>query len=50
MNRREAVRRIALLMGGAMVGSEVFLSGQSVPGKKPEAGFSGRPTGRSLTR
>jgi hypothetical protein len=40
MNRREAVRRIALLMGGAMVGSEFILSGQAVPGKWPAAGFS----------
>ena len=33
INRREAVRRIALLMGGAMVGSQFILSGQTVPGK-----------------
>lgn len=39
MNRREAVWRIALLMGGAMVGSEILLSGQTVPGKKA-AGFT----------
>lgn len=39
MNRREAVWRIALLMGGAMVGSEILLSGQAVPGKKA-AGFT----------
>jgi hypothetical protein len=37
MNRREAVRRIALLMGGAMVGSQFILSGQTVPGKTAPA-------------
>jgi hypothetical protein len=40
MNRREAVRRIAILMGGAMVASEVLLSGQAVPDKKPIAAFT----------
>jgi hypothetical protein len=40
MNRRQAVWRIALLMGGAMVASEVLLSGQSLPGKAPVAGFT----------
>jgi hypothetical protein len=40
MNRREAVRRIALLMGGAVVGSQFILGGQPVPGKWPAAGFS----------
>jgi hypothetical protein len=39
MNRREAVWRIALLMGGAMVGSEVFLRGQAIADKK-SAGFT----------
>jgi len=39
MNRREAVRRIALLMGGAMAGSRYILSGQTVPGKAA-AGFT----------
>jgi Gluconate 2-dehydrogenase subunit 3 len=33
MNRREAVRRIALLMGGAMVGSRLILSGETVAWK-----------------
>jgi hypothetical protein len=33
MNRREAVRRVALLMGMAMIGSEVFLRGETVPDK-----------------
>src|SRR5271170_2051985 len=37
INRREAVRRIALLMGGAMVGSPFILSGQTVPGKTAAA-------------
>src|SRR5580658_2525242 len=40
MNRREAVWRIALLMGGAMVGSEVIMSGQAIPDKAPTAGFT----------
>jgi Gluconate 2-dehydrogenase subunit 3 len=40
MSRREAVWRIALLMGGAMVGSEVLLSGQTLSGKKASPGFS----------
>ena len=34
MGRREAVRRMALLMGCAMIGSQAYLSGQPVPGKK----------------
>jgi hypothetical protein len=40
MSRRDAVWRIALLMGGAMVGSEAILSGQTVADKGPSAGFS----------
>jgi hypothetical protein len=40
MNRREAVWRIALLMGGAMVGSEVLLSGQTLSDTKAAPGFS----------
>jgi hypothetical protein len=40
MNRREAVWRIAVLMGGAMVGSEILLSGQTIPGKAPTAAFT----------
>jgi hypothetical protein len=40
MSRREAVWRLAVLMGGAMVGSEVFLSGQSVPDKMMPAAFT----------
>jgi hypothetical protein len=40
MNRREAVWRIAVLMGGAMVGSEVLLSGQAIAGKAPTRGFT----------
>jgi len=33
LSRREAVKRIALLMGGALVGSQVLLRGQAVPDK-----------------
>jgi hypothetical protein len=40
MNRREAVLRIALLMGGAMVGSQVILRGQSIPDKLTAAAFT----------
>jgi hypothetical protein len=40
MNRREAVWRIAVLMGGAMVGSELLLSGQAIPDKVPTAAFT----------
>ena len=39
MTRREAVRRIALLMGGAVVGSRNILEGRTVPDKKA-AGFT----------
>ncbi len=39
LNRREAIRRIALLMGGTLVGSRYILSGQAVPDKKAE-GFT----------
>lgn len=39
LDRREAIRRIALLMGGTLVGSRYILSGQSVPDKKAE-GFT----------
>jgi hypothetical protein len=40
MNRRQAVWRIAVLMGGAMVASEVILSGQAVPDKAPTRAFT----------
>jgi hypothetical protein len=40
MNRREAVWRIAVLMGGAMVGSELLLSGQAIADKVPTAAFT----------
>jgi hypothetical protein len=40
INRREAVYRLAVLMGGAMIGSEVFLRGDSVPDKKPMPAFT----------
>jgi hypothetical protein len=40
MDRRQAVWRLAVLMGGAMVGSEVFLRGESIPDKKPAAAFT----------
>jgi hypothetical protein len=40
INRREAVRRIALLMGGAMIGSKYILSGQPVPMKVSDIVFT----------
>jgi len=40
ISRREAVWRIAILMGGAMVGSEAILSGQAIADKGPSAGFT----------
>jgi len=40
INRREAVQRIALLMGAAMVGSQAILSGQPVPEKQTPSGFT----------
>ncbi|HEY1763386.1 MAG TPA: gluconate 2-dehydrogenase subunit 3 family protein [Opitutaceae bacterium] len=40
MNRREAIRRIAMLMGGAMVGARFILSGETVPDKAAGADFS----------
>jgi hypothetical protein len=40
MNRRQAVWRIAVLMGGAMVASEVILSGQAAPDKKSARAFT----------
>ncbi len=40
MNRREAVARLALLMGGAVVGSEAFLRGEVVSGKPASSAFS----------
>jgi hypothetical protein len=40
MNRREAVWRIAVLMGGAMVGSELLMSGQTIPDKAPTPAFT----------
>ncbi len=41
LSRREAVKRIALLMGGALVGSQVLLHGQAAPEKDLPA-FSDR--------
>ncbi len=40
IDRREAVRRIALLMGGALVGSRALLDGQAVPPKAGAAAFT----------
>jgi hypothetical protein len=40
ISRREAVRRIALLMGGTLVGSQALLRGQSLPDNRITASFS----------
>jgi hypothetical protein len=40
MDRREAIRRMAWLMGGAMVGAPYILSGQTVPDKATGNDFS----------
>jgi hypothetical protein len=40
MNRRDAIARLALIMGGAIVGSESFLRGSPLPGKQTAPGFS----------
>ena len=34
MNRREAIKRLSLLMGGAVIGAETFLSGGVLAGKR----------------
>lgn len=34
MNRRDAIKRLTLLMGGAVIGAESFLSGEILPGKR----------------
>ena len=40
MNRREAIKRLTLLMGGAVIGAETFLNGSVIEGKKVAAPFS----------
>ena len=40
LNRREAIARLAMLMGFAVIGAESLLSGASVAGKKTAPGFS----------
>ncbi len=40
MNRRDALSRVAILMGGAVIGTEFFLSGCKNPAKKTSADFS----------
>jgi hypothetical protein len=40
MNRREALARIAVLMGGVVIGAEPFLRGSSRDEKKRDSGFS----------
>ncbi len=40
MNRREAIARLALLMGGAVIGSETFLNGSVLTGKQTKLDLS----------
>lgn len=40
LNRREAIARLAMLIGFAVIGAESLLSGASVAGKKTAPGFS----------
>ena len=40
MNRREAIRRMALLMGATMVGARYILSGETIPGKEASPAFT----------
>jgi hypothetical protein len=41
MNRRQALSRLALLLGGAVIGAESFLRGSPPSGKQPGPAFSG---------
>jgi hypothetical protein len=41
MNRREALARLAVIMGGAVIGAGPFLRGAPIEGKNFAAGFSG---------
>ncbi|MEO6995330.1 MAG: gluconate 2-dehydrogenase subunit 3 family protein [Lacunisphaera sp.] len=34
MNRRDAIKRLTLLMGGAVIGAETFLKGEALTGKQ----------------
>ncbi|GGF10876.1 gluconate 2-dehydrogenase subunit 3 family protein [Hymenobacter cavernae] len=44
MNRRDAIARVALLMGGTVVGAEYFLSGCSSPTQEKEGKQASAPT------
>jgi hypothetical protein len=39
MNRRDALERVALIMGGTVVGGSLFLEGCKTADKKTVAGF-----------
>jgi len=41
MNRRDAIKRLSLLMGGAIIGSETFLRGETLAGKSAPLELSG---------
>jgi len=43
MNRRDALARVALLMGGTVIGADYFLSGCSSPAKKKPTATVGPP-------
>jgi len=40
MNRRDALSRVALLVGGSVIGAELFLNGCKTPDKKAVAGLT----------
>jgi hypothetical protein len=40
INRREAIKRLTLLMGGAVIGAETFLNGGVLSGKQTVAAFT----------
>jgi Gluconate 2-dehydrogenase subunit 3 len=43
MNRRDALARVALIMGGTVIGADYFLTGCSAPAEKKTAAQTGTP-------
>ncbi|MGI4886984.1 MAG: gluconate 2-dehydrogenase subunit 3 family protein [Janthinobacterium lividum] len=46
MDRRDAIARVALLMGGTVIGADFFLSSCSSPGKSVAEGGAGAPAAK----
>ncbi len=46
MDRRNAIARVALLMGGTVIGADMFLSSCSSPGKPVAEGAAGAPVAK----